>query len=333
MKVSEKHYLSAGHPFLKAQMTHKFLLKAFAIAREIEKKTKQSLSFSQYVGQRLERFFEELCIYWNPPGGQFSEYYYLQDSKEEENKSADRIVFEKDGESERVVLFQLKTKTLQEGAFYGISIDKINEDIKVYSEFIYKSINYLFQLDKGLREGKLRQEHKSLSERILNAKQCCLIGITPVDPAIFTVKDMRHQLIAEIRSALDKKDVEIWKWFIKRYGSQNCLGWHIMGIDHFETFLTLQPHQRNFSECFKLYLMNSRIDYELMDAQGAVPGNFRDFVIKHFKQSKDTPLIEPLHNVFRQYYSQVAKYFFVKQTLLGKMKILFLSLFYLFKFH
>ena len=310
MKVSEKHYLAAGHPFLKAQMTHKFLQKAFAIARKIEKTQKPTLPYSQYVGERLERFFEELCIYWNPPDGQFSEYFYLQDSKIEENKSSDRIVFEKFGESEIVILFQVKTKTLQEKSFYGVSIDGIDKDIKIYSEFVYKSINYLYLLDKGLREGKLREEHKTLSERVLSAKKCCLIGITPIDPAIFTNVAMRRQLIWEVRAALDKKDVEIMKWFMKKYGSTNCVGWHIMGIDQFESFLTLPPHQRNFSDCFQRYLESSRIDYELANSQGEIPDTFRGFVIKHFKQTRHTPLIGALQNVFHQYADQVAEFFF-----------------------
>lgn len=307
IQISDKHFLSTGHPFLKTQITHKFLQKAFALAREIEKTTPTSPSFSQNVGDRLERFFMELCNYWEPLGGQLSEYEYLRGSNE---KSADRIVFESDGKSETAILFQVKTKTLQEKTFYGVSIESLDKDINVYSEFIYKSINYLYLMDKGLREGNLRNENRAFSERVLNANKWCFIGITPIDPAIFTNVAMRHRLISEVQIELNKINPEINKWFQIKYESGKLLGWHIMGLDHFETFLTLPQEQRFFSNSFSLYLKTSKIDSQLMNFAGEIPSNFRDFIIRYYHQNKDTPLIPRLKAVFDKYGRDVNNYFF-----------------------
>jgi hypothetical protein len=309
IQISEKHYLASGHPFLKTQLTHKFLQKSFAFAREIEKKAPTSPSFSQFIGNRLELFFEELCKYWNPPNGQFSEHEYLNGSNE---KSADRIVFESDRGLETVILFQVKTKTLQEKSFYGVSLETLDKDLKVYSEFIYKSINYLYLLERGLREGNLRNVNRVFSERVLNAKKWCFIGITPIDPAIFANVAMRHKLISEVQIELDKINPEIKKWFQTKHESGKLLGWHIMGLDHFETFLTLPEDKRSFTACFAEYLRSSKIDSQLMNAAGGMPSNFRDFVIRYYRQNKDTPLIPPLKAVFDKYAHDVNDYFFPK---------------------
>lgn len=305
MKIADSRYLISGHPFLKIQMTHKFLQKAFDFARKVE--GEKSSKFSQFVGKRLERFFDELCSYWDPLNGHHVEYEYIKKSNK---KSSDHIVFEKDGNDDVVLLFQVKTKDLLETVFYGTSKDTLEVELGKYCEFIYKSIIYLYELNNAVKQKNLRGDYKAISERVLSAKKCCLVGVTPIDPAIFTILAMRKKLIFAVEN---KVGSTVWKWFQEKYEAGNW-NWHILGLEHFEIFLNLPKAQRNFHDCFQQYLKASGIDSVLADKVYGIPDSFRNFIIKRFEMKRNFEEVPNLKFVFENYFKRSASYFFSEEV-------------------
>lgn len=309
IRVSDVHYLISGHQFLKLQLTTKYLHKAFSLAREYE--NKKSTSFSQKVADRLEKYFRELCVYWQPSGEQHPEYEYLAKLND---KSPDHIVFEKHGSSNVVTLFQVKTKTLREKTHYGISFDELLEDIDKYAEFISKSISFLYRLNEANIKNELNPEYYEISLKILNAEKCCLIGVSPLDPEIFTSYEMRRRLIDSVRGQVGEK---YWNWFFYRYSGKRWWGWHIMGLDHFEMFLNIDSKRHHFYKCFYKYLQATRVDYKPRNEREMFPSNFRSFVIKHYgKPNPERPgsflveKINPLYDVFDKYTDDVKTFLF-----------------------
>ena len=310
IQISDKHYLFAGHPFLKIQMTSKFLQKTLAFARKQE--GKPSTDFSQFIGERLEKFFGELCAVWNPSEGAYDEYSYLKNRNE---KGPDKIVFEKQATKEVVTLFQMKTKMLKETTHYGVSESAHAEDVDPgFAEMIGKSIDFLFRLEEALKLNKVPEEHIALSKRILAAKKISLVGLSPDLPPIFVSPHYREALINKVKASLE---LQVWHWFDKRYQYKKTWFWHILDLEEFETFLSSPSGKKNFFDEVSQFVLQSRADSLFVDKKNTHPENFRSFIIKrHARKEPGKGEERYLHRVggleeiFNKTGNEIGKYFF-----------------------
>lgn len=313
IQLSERNYLIAGHPFLKIQMTTKFLQKALEFARR-EAGNNPSTVFSQFVGVRLERLVGELCRSWCPEGKIFDEYEYLNTGNE---KSSDKIIFETQTRNEVVTLIQIKTKMLRETTHFGVSDNPLESDVdSAFSEMISKSIVYLFNLDSALRAGTLRPSHIELSRRVLNAKKICLLGLSPVLPPVFSSHFFREELIEKVR---EQVGMDIWNWFSGRYEYGKKWFWHIIDLEEFEIFISSPKEQKNLFDEVSQYVLQSKIDKPPFTGNGneTYPDSFRSFVIKRHarpqpERGPDRYLSEipELLSIFQRIGDEISQYLF-----------------------
>jgi hypothetical protein len=157
VQLNENQFLVSAPPFLKVQLTSKFLTKALAFARlESSPAERGRTPYSAFVGQqRFEPFVRELCDLWCP-GQHFDEYEYLRSGNQ---RSADRIVFERHGRGEVAILLQMKLKMVLEATHFGATADALTTDLgSALSETVYKSIQFLAALAKAEASGSLRPE-------------------------------------------------------------------------------------------------------------------------------------------------------------------------------
>ena len=312
IQLTERNYLISGHPFLRIQMTVKFLQKALAFARIRE--GVPSTRFSQFVAGRLESFFGELCSAWNPIGGIFNEYLYSAQGNE---KSPDKIIFEKQTRNDVVTLVQIKTKMLRDETHFGISDGPLEDDVDTaFSEMISKSITYLFNLDIGLRTGTLNPQTAELSRRILAAKKVCLVGLSPFLPPIFSNFVFRQELIQKVQQNVGE---EVWSWFTSRYEYKKKWFWHIIDLEEFEVFISSPPEKVNLFDEVSQYICQCAVDNYPFgpDPNPTLPDNFRSFVIKRHpvllpdsERGRRLDEIPELHSIFERFGDEVVNFLY-----------------------
>ena len=270
IRLDETRFMSAGHPFLKIQIGTKSMTKALALARQ--KEGKGSTEYSTWLGQRLELFFGELCELWRP-GEHFGEFEYL---KQRPERSPDRIIFEQHGSKVVCCLFQLKLKMLSEASHFGASRETIQKDLASASETIYRSIRFIVRATKADKENNLRPQFATLTRRILAADRFCMLGVVPDMPSVFVFRELRQQLVEEVKQHLRGADRE---WFDRNFDSK-CT-WHIMDLDEFEFFLGLPTQHRQLFKRLTGYFRDAGVNGPLTTG-GRMPVNFRSYLINKF---------------------------------------------------
>ena len=278
LKLSETHFLCVSHPYLRLQLTSKFIAKALFFARQAEPTVRGRTQLSQFMGKdRLEPFFKELCNIWAPAGGHYDEYLYEQGT---EDSSCDRIVFEDLNGEPCITLIQLKLKALTEMAHYATSWEVITADFaKAFSECIYKSINFLYRLEHARSTGRLRPEHRETSERITAAGRFVFLGIVPELPPIFTISFAREALMQEVRSELDS---DVRKWMEERF--PDGITWHLMDLSEFEIFLSAKTGLSLGPEIID-YILQNQVDQNPIRLDGTIPQSFRSFIINKYGEA------------------------------------------------
>ena len=298
IKVSPVHYLFSGQPFLKVQVTSKFLNKALQFARDVE--GRGSTEFSSYLGKdRFEDYFFELTKDWLTKNDYKREYRYLSNNTD---LSPDFICLEKHGSSNVAHLFQLKLKMPTEKTIYGHSFEDVDRDLNKFSELIYKSIQYLYKLHVALENGTLDNETKEYSIRVLAAKHCCLFGVIPTSPSIFSTIITRKRIL---KSALENISQDELEWFTRKYANGKRFHWYIFSLPDFQSFLGLPEEKQHLFKEFKRYIQNSEIDKVLIK-KNYIPPDFRSYLYKYHSNKKyKIKYNEELHSIFDKYFEEI----------------------------
>ena len=293
IRVHDDMYFCCGQPYMKIQITRKFLPKALFLSRQDEKTVNSNLS--HLIGSRLESLFKELCNDWNPTGGHFDEYFYDRDCM---NKSVDRVAFEMHGKNEVALLFQLKAKTLVEASLFGGDFNVLKQDIQsAFSEMIYKSINFIKNAKSLIEKRQHNQATEELTLRILNAKKIVFIGISPDVPAIFTSKPVREIVEEKIRAEVGE---ETWSWFQKHY---ERIYWHVLSLHEFEAFLCLPKNKQDFHKTIAAYFLDSRLETEPISESG-IPDSYRSYILKKYKNPNEKSQYIKIHPEFKKIFDQ-----------------------------
>lgn len=308
IKIHDDVFFSAGQPYMKIQITRKFLPKALFYARKDSGDPRTELS--QFFGARLEAFFKELCNKWNPEGGHFDEYFYDQS---EAMQSPDRIAFEKHGNHEVAILFQLKAKTLLEASLFGGPFESVKKDIQsAFSEMIYKSIEYIKQAKALHESGRHHSSSEEITKRVLNAKKIVFMGVSPDVPAIFNSKPIREIVEEKIK---EKVGEETWTWLHEHYGR---VYWHIISLHEFQAFLCIPQNKQDFHKTVAAYFKDSRLESESISNAG-FPDSYRSFVIKKYgspnQHGQYIQFLPELQDVFNDFVDEVKEHFFESTSL------------------
>lgn len=309
--VADGRYLASGHPFLKGQMTNKFLPKCLALAREIE--GIPDTRYSGFIGDRLEAFLKQLCSYWDPSRGHEDEFEYLTSNGHE--KSPDRIVFERRKNDETAVLFECKVKLVKEATHTGASWKALESDLAAsFSKSIAQGIKFLYDIHHGIKLDKLTPEKKAVCERLRKVKRVALVGLTPDLPPIFVSKPIRDLLMTKVK---ERTGDDVFDWFTTQYRHWY---WHVLDLEELETFLTLPKRKRMFYYELSRYLKRSRIDVDQSPSGGKLPADFRNYLIWNHGAKSDSDehrileSIPGLSAVFESQMEEIKKYFFQSPT-------------------
>lgn len=278
IKMSQDHFACVGHPFMRLQLTSKYISKALSFAREDNPEANGRTVLADYLGKsRLEPFFKELCNIWNPPGGHYDEYPYVNGAE-----SADRIIFEKLGGRGCATHIQLKLKSLTANAHFAVSLDEISKDFsKSYSDCVFKSLNFLFKMEQAVCINKSNPDYVDLNKKILEQERHVFIGISPDVPPIFSLSWSREILMAEVLSKIAKV-AGMQDWFQKKFPAGVI--WHIMDLADFQIFLSTGNTQCLADEIAD-YILKSKIDDLPMGNDGSMPASFRTFIINKYGEN------------------------------------------------
>ena len=303
IKVHDDVYFSCGQPYMKIQITRKFLPKALFYARRDKGDPRTELS--SFIGNRLEVMFKDLCNAWNPRGGHYDEYFI---DRNEASKSSDRIAFEKHGNHDVAVLFQLKAKTLLEASLFGGDFNVVKKDIQsAFAEMIYKSVNYIKAAKEHLDRGLHLSESESLTRRVLSAKKLVLMGISPDVPAVFTSKPIREIIEEKVREEVGE---DTWAWIHTNY---DRVYWHIISLHEFEAFLCLPKNKQDFHKAISAYFKDSRLQTDPISNTG-LPDSFRSYIIKKYKSANERgqyiEYLPALQSVFDSFMLDIKDHYF-----------------------
>lgn len=308
ISLNKSLYSSPGHPFVRLQLSTKFLQKSLAYARK-DNGNADSSSLSNLIGKvRFEEFLGELITNWDPATEHYDEYKYDQGKD-----SPDRIVFEEINGELATTLFQLKLKTLPVQVHFGLSWQDITNDFsKSFCDSVFKSLKYLYNLDKLQSQGRLKMNNE-ISEKVLSSKKFLFIGLSPDVPPIFTISFAREKLLKLIIDKIKSENME--KWFDSRF--PQGIDWHILDLSELQMLFSVKNSLSIYEE-FKDYIENSGIDEIPISKDGTLPASFRSFIInKHYDNSNSespriTKLIPELSDIFFEAKDQVGKLMFNK---------------------
>ncbi len=305
IKVDESTYAISGHPFIQLQWTKRFLLVSRALAQRLSSGNSRT-KLSQVIGERQEKFFAHLTTGWSKDSN-FDEYEW---SNRGNQKSPDRILFEKFGNnSEAVTLFQLKAKSLREGTLFARDFNDAVCDLgSSFNEMIYKSINFLWSLHEAAKNNSLNSLNSKLSLRILNSRECVLIGVCPDVPPIFSMKPIRDLLEAEI---IKEVGLDKWQWLHQHFKN---VYWHIISLTEFQAFLCIPDRRRNFHKAIKHYFRDEQIDRFLSRGDRSLPSSFRSFIIANYGTERDENSdrkinsIPDLRHIYDEFFEEAKQY-------------------------
>jgi hypothetical protein len=302
IKASPNHYLFTSKAFLKLQVTSKFLNKSLKFARDYEGQA--STEFSSYLGKdRFERFFYELVKKWVSKNTFLKEYKYTSVN---DNSSPDLVCIEPHGHSTVTHLFQLKLKMPTESMLYGESFDKIENDLEVFSELIYRSIKYLYNLHIAEIKGNLDRLTKEFSKKVLAARHCCLFGVIPTSSRIFSNLIIRRRLLKHVYSKLsqDEKD-----WFLSKYRNGKNFHWYIFTLPEIQTFLGLPDENLFLYKEFSRYHRISLVD-QILIKKGYAPPDFGSFLLSLYQANKQVSISqdEVLLEIFDSYFDEIIQF-------------------------
>jgi hypothetical protein len=304
IRLNEDQYVAAAPPFLKIQIATKSVTKALFLARSRE--GSGSTEYSGWLGRRLERFFAELCDLWRP-GGHFGEYEYLRSGND---KSPDRIVFETHGTKRVCCLFQLKLKMLSEATHFGASSETMQKDFaSAFAETIYKTIRFLAKATTAAASGGLRDESAQLTRQIVTSDRFCLVGVVPDMPSIFNISDVRKWLMVEVLAHLTPQERH---WFDRNF--RRCI-WHILDLDEFEWFLSIQPRHRELYKRLSGYIREAAVDAPFT-LGGTIPASFLSYLVNRYGEwdaershRRLTSYLPELFALFNEMTADVLNYF------------------------
>lgn len=278
VKMNDIHYMCVSHPFMKLQLTSKFVAKVLNFAREDNPMAKGKTVMADFIGKkRLEPYFKELCDIWNPAGGHHDEYRYTKGED-----SPDRIIFEKLRGKKCATLVQLKLKSLRETSHFTTSWQDIADDFaKSYSDCIFKSLNFLFRLEQAIKNGKANENHIELSKKILRQERFVFVGISPDIPPIFSICWAREVLIKEVENKINQ--VPGLKEWVKTKFPKGYV-WHIMDLADFQMFMSAKE-RTYFSDEISSYIRKSGVDDIPLGNDGSMPVSFRTFIVNKYGES------------------------------------------------
>ncbi|MBY0383576.1 hypothetical protein K2X05_00320 [bacterium] len=332
--IGSNFFACVAHPFLRTHVTSKFIQKALALAREEEPELQGRTTFSKFVGElRLEAYFRELCDEWGPSGGHHDEFIYSK-----EMKSSDRIVFEDVDGVPFGTLIQLKLKSLPTNVHFAESWDEIGNDFgKSFADCIFKSIKFLYNLQKANTGNQIDSKFRDLCSKILALENYCFLGVVPDLPPIFSICYARQALEAEVAKKISK-DKKLSVWFHNSFPDGYL--WHIMDLTEFQ-FILSAPKDTSLAQEICLYVNGTGVDSEPLQGDQTMPPSFKNFLIARYGTEKNgggkrlsnfNPRLLSIFTeakddvgyfLFRPFFMRWARegYFWIREVLRARLKI------------
>ncbi len=334
ISMGNNFFACIAHPFLRTHITSKFIQKALALAREEEPTLEGRTSLSHFIGvHRLEEYFRELCDEWGPSGGHHDEFIYSK-----EMKSSDRIVFEDVDGVPFGTLIQLKLKSLPIKVHFAESWEEIGNDFgKSFADCVFKSIKFLYNLQKANTANQIDAKFRDLCSRILALENYCFLGVVPDLPPIFSICYAREALEAEVAKKVSK-DKKLSAWFHKSFPDGYL--WHIMDLTEFQ-FMLSTPKKTSLAKEICLYVNGTGVDSEPLQGDQTMPPSFKNFLISRYGTEKNgggkrlsnfnprllSLFIEAKDDIgyflFRPFFMRWARdgYFWIREVFRTRMKI------------
>ncbi len=287
LKFNESVFLCGPHPYMRMAAYGLTLFQTLALAREHCKKLGQPSYWTNEFSERMGNRFEELVAFCLKktinPEHLFRQHRYLsRKGKPESLDSPDFGIFNGDS----LVLIQAKLKSLSPGAFFGYDLDAIKKDVHgALGEAIWKSIKYLFNLEKGAKQGRLNPENETTSRRVLTAGRIFLLGVVNTMPPIFHMGIFRQYVESEVKQRLNEEESE---WFDEN--RSRFAGWHIVDSEELMAFVAAGGGITIFR-----YLIEyvSRIEFGNVIVNEGIAQSFRSwFLSRHCDPRGLKPIIE-----------------------------------------
>jgi hypothetical protein len=273
---------------VRAQLTSKFLLKALIFGSH--KKPKQVENpLRTLVAKRLEGLVRELSKKLKHTRVTGDLAYYTTD-RDEVWQMPDCIVIEKYAKHSVTTLVETKLKVLKEVTTGGDSFEALISDMKIYSEVLEQSIQFLYNIEKRLDRDRTTKESLTVIDEVLLSKWICTLGICPELPPLFTFKTFRDLLREELEKKVQtngpKLRPEMLTWFREKY-ARNWY-WNIIGLEEFEYVLTLPPKKRDLGYLLRRHLVDCGDLIPDISRKRGFKANFRSYLIKNFADKNGT---------------------------------------------
>ncbi len=264
VRIAKDWYLYPLHPFLRMHVGSGPLFEALELARK-DASARGSSSphtnqFNDWMGKRLERLIRFLIGKIALPENISYEYEpFVGDAKKD--LGSDLVVFENDA----AVLIGVKLKRLSPGSFFGFDLDSFERDVaKGLGESIWKSIRFIYRLEKAHGESRLNPENRKTSERILGCNKFILLGVSSLMPAVFRGNPFRESIEKNCEEELEPEE---WQWYCEN--RHRFQGWHIIDAEELSSFVAIRENEGLFESLTKYF--NQPNFGELARVDGLMP--------------------------------------------------------------